>query len=324
MQNYIRLSLAIAFALAVSGHALASSANFPAWLKEFRNEAQRKGISAATLDEAFADVSYLPRVIELDRKQPESRLSYQQYKSKVITQARIDEGRALLKRHREELKRASDKYGVAPEVIVALWGMETSYGNNTGGFSVVSALATLAHDGRRSKFFRDELFNALKIIEDGHISAKNMRGSWAGAMGQNQFMPSSFKAYAVDGNGDGRRDIWGSLPDVFASTANYLDKSGWHENERWGRAVQLTQAVPESLTGVSVQKSLIEWSHMGVKAQDGSPLPTEDGMYASLVLPDGPKGKAYLVYNNYRVIMKWNKSVYFATSVGILSDLIRG
>lgn len=310
--------------LALSGPVFAAAAGFGSWLNGFKADARGRGISSDTINDAFSDVEYLPRVIELDRKQPESRLTYQEYKTKVITQQRIEQGRRLLREHRGELNSASQKYGVPPEVIVALWGMETSYGKNTGGFSVVSALATLAYEGRREKFFRAELMNALEIIDDGHIAAGNMTGSWAGAMGQNQFMPSSFKSFAVDGNGDGRRDIWRSLPDVFASTANYLSKSGWNDGERWGRQVKITQNIPESLTGVSVQKSIVEWSNMGVRSADGGKLPTSDGMYASLVMPDGPDGKAYLVYNNYRVIMKWNKSVYFATSVGLLSDLIKG
>lgn len=324
MQNYLRFLLAAVLMLTFAGPVFASAAGFGNWLNGVKADARERGISSDTINEAFEDVSYLPRVIELDRKQPESRLTYSEYKAKVITQHRIDEGRELLREHRSALNAASQKYGVAPEVIVALWGMETSYGKNTGGFSIVSALATLAYEGRREKFFRAELMNALEIIDDGHISASNMTGSWAGAMGQNQFMPSSFKSFAVDGNNDGRRDIWRSLPDVFASTANYLSKSGWNDGEKWGRQVKLTQAIPESLTGVSVQKSIVEWSNMGVRAADGGKLPTNDGMYASLVLPDGPNGKAYLVYNNYRVIMKWNKSVYFATSVGLLSDLIKG
>lgn len=323
MQNYLRFLLAAVLMLTLSAPVFASAAGFSSWLNGVKVDARDRGISSDTINEAFSDAEYLPRVIELDRKQPESRLTYQEYKTKVITQQRIDQGRRLIREHRSELNAASQKYGVPPEVIVALWGMETSYGKNTGGFSVISALATLAYEGRREKFFRAELMNALEIIDEGHISAGNMTGSWAGAMGQNQFMPSSFKSFAVDGNGDGRRDIWRSLPDVFASTANYLSKSGWNDGEKWGRQVKVTQDIPESLTGVSVQKSIVEWSNMGVRTADGGKLPTNDGMYASLVMPDGANGKAYLIYNNYRVIMKWNKSVYFATSVGLLSDLIR-
>ena len=295
---------------------------FATFLQGVRTEAVQKGISQKIVTQALANVKHNPRVIELDRKQPESRLTFAEYKQKVINQIRIDKGRALLKQHRADLNAASQQYGVPPEVIVSLWGMETSYGDNTGGFSVIEALATLAYDGRRSKFFRTELFNALKILDGGHISAADMKGSWAGAMGQNQFMPSSFHAFAVDGNGDGRRDIWKTRADVFASTANYLSKSGWNANEKWGRQVKLNQAIPESIAGLDHQKSIVDWSHMGVTLPNGQKLPTADGMYASIVMPDGKNGPAYLVYKNYKVIMKWNKSVYFATSVGLLSDLI--
>jgi membrane-bound lytic murein transglycosylase B len=320
----MRVFLFLLFALICAGYTGMSHAadGFAGFLQGVRTEAAQKGISQKTIDAALTNVGHNPRVIELDRKQPESRLTWAQYKKNVISQARINEGRALLRMHKTELKKASDKYGVPPQVIVALWGMETSYGDNTGGFGVIEALATLAYDGRRSKFFRGELFNALQIIDDGHISASNMTGSWAGAMGQNQFMPSSFKAFAVDGNSDGKRDIWKTKADVFASTANYLGKSGWDYSQKWGREVKLSQPLSKNLTGLDREKSIVEWSRMGVTLPGGGKLPTTDGMYASLVMPDGEGGPAYLVYNNYRVIMKWNKSIYFATSVGLLSDLI--
>ena len=249
-------------------------------------------------------------------------MTFAQYKQKVISQDRIDKGRRMLRENRAALDKASQKYGVPPQFIVALWGVETSYGSNTGGFGVIEALATLAHDGRRSEFFRDELFKALKIIDEGHISAAAMKGSWAGAMGQNQFMPSSFHNFAVDGNGDGRRDIWNSLPDVFASTANYLSKSGWKSDQIWGRRVKLPENFPSSLTGKETSKSLAQWSHMGITLPDGSAIPVIQGIQASVIVPDGVGGPAFLTYDNYRVIMKWNKSTYFATSVGILADEI--
>lgn len=295
---------------------------FEEWLKEVKQEALHKGISSATVDAAFADVRPIPRVIELDRKQPEGRLTFAQYQERVINQARINKGRTLYRQHKTELDRIALQYGVPAQFIVALWGIETSYGENTGGFGVIPALATLAHDGRRSAFFRAELLNALRILDEGHITPEKMKGSWAGAMGQNQFMPSSFHAFAVDGNQDGRRDIWTSLPDVFSSTANYLHKSGWRNDQRWGRAVSLPQGFPESLSGLDTQRSLQEWKGLGVTLPNRQALPVVSGMKASLVLPDGVGGQAFLVYDNYRVIMKWNRSVYFATSVGLLADQI--
>ncbi|MEM7651443.1 MAG: lytic murein transglycosylase [Pseudomonadota bacterium] len=308
----------LVFVLSFSHTANASS--FDQWLSGVRKEAAQKGISQNTINAALNGIKPIPRVIELDRKQPEGRMTFNEYYTKVINQRRIDEGRKMYRQHRTELERAASKYGVPANYIVALWGIETNYGSNTGGFKVIPALATLAHDGRRSKFFRTELMNAMKIIDQGHISAATMKGSWAGAMGQNQFMPSSFHAFAVDGNSDGKRDIWGSLPDVFASTANYLAKSGWREDQRWGREVKLPSGFSKSLTGLEVKKPPSEWKNRGVTLPSGGALPTAQGMKASVVTPDGLAGRTFLVYDNYSVIMKWNKSTYFATSVGLLAD----
>lgn len=318
----LKLSLLSGLTLCLFTGAAYAEAGFDTWLLNFKSQARQKGISQTTLDAAFKDTSFLPRVIELDRKQPEGRMSFAVYYKKVINQQRIDKGRALYQTHRAELNEASRRYGVPPQYIVALWGIETSYGDNTGGFGVIPSLATLAYEGRRAEFFGSELMEALRILEQGHISADKMKGSWAGAMGQNQFMPSSFHRFAVDGNNDGRRDIWTSLPDVFASTANYLGKSGWKEDERWGRRVKLPAGFSESNVSLDVRKSLASWAALGVRLPDGSNLPANGDMQASLVAPDGLSGDAFLVYDNYRVIMKWNKSTYFATSVGLLADQI--
>jgi len=292
------------------------------WLNSVKAEARQKGISESIINQSLNNIQPIPRVIELDRKQPEGTMTFAKYKQRVISDARIRKGRILLKEHAARLKKASDKYGVPPQYIVALWGVETSFGENTGGFKIIPALATLAHDGRRSQFFRNELMNALKILDEGHIKPADMNGSWAGAMGQNQFMPSSFHAFAVDGNNDGKRNIWGDLDDVFASTANYLSKSGWKEDEKWGREVRLPQGFPESIADLKIKKTIQEWANMGVTLPNGAPLPTVAGMQASIVTPDDENGPAYLAYDNYRVIMKWNKSVYFATSVGLIADAI--
>lgn len=295
---------------------------FEQWLAGVKRDAAAQGISQQTIQAALSGVQPIERVIELDRKQPEGTMTFAKYRKRVISDARVRKGRILLKEHAAALNAASERFGVPPQYIVALWGIETSYGGYTGGFKVVDALATLAHDGRRSEFFRKELMNALKILEAGHIHPRDMKGSWAGAMGQNQFMPSSFHAFAVDGNGDGRRDIWTSLPDVFASTANYLSKSGWREDERWGRAVKLPAGFSKTLISRDIKKSLAEWQRLGVRLPNGAGLPQVADMKASIVTPDGIGGPAYLAYNNYDVIMKWNRSTYFATSVGLLADLI--
>lgn len=224
---------------------------FGLWLEELKKDALAQGISAKTLEEALADTAPIDRVIELDRTQPESTLTLEEYLEKVVTEARVQQGRELFAEHRELLKKIGGQYGVSPRYILALWGIETNYGGNTGNFSVIDALATLAYDGRRSEFFRDELLKALTIIDQDHIRAIDMDGSWAGAMGQCQFMPSSFLRFAVDYDGDGRRDIWNSPPDIFASIANYLHESGWNGEEsnvdkvllKWNRSQYFVMAV---------------------------------------------------------------------------------
>jgi membrane-bound lytic murein transglycosylase B len=204
---------------------------------------------------------------------------------------------------------------------VALWGIETSYGAWSGSTPVIGALATLAYDGRRAEFFRRELMDALRILDEGHVEADAMLGSWAGAMGQSQFMPSSYVRNAVDYDGDGRRDIWGTLPDVFASIANYLAKAGWNDRYTWGREVGLPAALGEGLDGLEVRRPLPAWNDLGVRRADGAALPLV-ALDASLLRTDDGQGPAYLVYGNFRVLMAWNRSTYFGLTVGQLSDLI--
>ena len=293
--------------------------SFAEWREGVRNEALGLGISTAIFDAAFADVEPIPRVIELDRSQPEVTLTFDQYVERVVPESRVAKGRKLLAEHRDLLEPIGRKYGVPPRFIVALWGIETNFGQYLGGFPVIASLATLAYDGRRSAYFRQELLHALRILEDGHITPGAMMGSWAGAMGQSQFMPSSFVNYAVDHDGDGRRDIWGTQGDVFASAANYLAQAGWRAGETWGRRVTLPAGFDHALTGLEVKKTLAEWQALGLRRADGTDLPQAD-ISGSVVLPGGEGGPAYIVYNNYRTIMRWNRSFYFATSVGLLAD----
>ena len=323
MPNLRAILMALAVLLMFSAlPALAQTQSFDSWLKNFRAEAAQAGITQRTINAALTGIQPKNRVIELDRKQPEGKKTFAQYKQMIVHPTRIKKGRQMLRENFSLLDRVEKQYGVPKQYIVALWGIETNYGTNTGGFDVIPALATLAWEGRRAEFFKKELINALKIIDGGHISAANMKGSWAGAMGQSQFMPSSFHAYAVDGNGDGKRDIWTSLPDVFASTANYLSTSGWREDERWGRRVILPANFSSNLEGRKIKKPLSYWASMGVKTYSGNNLPKEN-MMASIVAPDGVKsGEAYIIYDNYRTIMDWNRSTYFATSVGLLADAI--
>jgi membrane-bound lytic murein transglycosylase B len=301
---------------------LRAAMDFDVWLEGVRREAADIGVSSTTIDQALGNLAPIPRVIELDRRQPEFTLTFEEYLTRVVSDKRVEDGRLLLQRHRALLQRIGREFGVQPRFIVALWGIESNYGSITGGYPVIGALATLAHDGRRAEFFRKELLNALRILDGGHIGLDAMTGSWAGAMGQSQFMPSSFLNFAVDHDGDGRRDIWTTEADVFASIANYLGNSGWRDDLTWGRRVSLPPGFDATLASLDLEKTLGEWQGLGVRRADGGDLPAQQA-FASLVLPgQNGAGPAYLVYENFRAIMKWNRSTYFATAVGHLSDRI--
>lgn len=315
----LRFAVALAFFLALAAGASANEVDFRTWLASLKQEARQAGIRDATLERAFAGVQPIPRIIELDRKQPEKTMTFAQYMERVVSQSRIAEARRRLDENRAVLEPIGRQFGVQPRFIVALWGIETNFGQNMGSFPVVGSLATLAYDGRRSTFFRKELINALKILDQGHITPEAMIGSWAGAMGQSQFMPSSFLAYAVDWNGDGRRDIWSTREDVFASIANYLAKSGWKGDAGWGAEIRLPPSFDARLAGLEVKKPIAFWQDVGVRQPDGRAFSGGSGD-ASVVLPGGSDGPALLVTENYRTILKWNNSVYFASAVGYLAD----
>lgn len=293
-------------------------------MAEFRSEAGSEGISTSTLDAAFASVvDPIPRVLELDRSQPEFVQTFSRYMRNRLSDTRIRRGKEMLVTHKDLLARIEQQYGVQPQYLVAFWALESNFGGETGGFSVVNALATLAWDPRRAGFFRTELLTALKIIDDGHIAANEMTGSWSGAMGQCQFMPSTFASYAIDGDGDGHIDIWHSLPDVLSSAANYLSKAGWKGDERWGREVVLPENFDFALSGTGVRKTVTEWDALGVRRVDGSRLGQAD-MLASVVVPAGANGPVFLGYNNFRTTMVWNRSTFYAISVGHLADRFMG
>lgn len=320
-----RCALALAaflFTSPVLAHETATrDTDFDAWVAALRAEATAQGISHDILDDSFEGVTPIARIIELDRKQPEFTQTFAQYMEKRITAKLAKEGRRHFALNKALLEEVGRTFGVQPRFIVALWGVETRYGTYTGGFPVIAALATLAYDGRRSDYFRGELLKSLTILEEGHIAPADMMGSWAGAMGQSQFMPSSFLNFAVDFDGDGRRDIWTTPADVFASAANYLARSGWRDDQTWGREVTLPGGFDPALADLDVVKRLSAWQALGVRRVDGTDLPTRD-LEASVVLPGGDGGPAYVVYSNYRTILKWNRSHYFAMSVGRLADLI--
>jgi membrane-bound lytic murein transglycosylase B len=261
-------------------------------------------------------------VIELDQKQPEKTVTFDHYAHHIVSPDRIEEGRRLLGEYGDVLDQVSERYGVEPQVIVALWGIESSFGQDSGHYSIVDSLVTLAYEGRRAEFFRGELLDALRILDQEHISSSELRGSWAGAMGQCQFMPSTYLKYAVDYDRNGQHDIWGSKRDVFASIANYLAAEGWNTDLTWGREVELEIDVTPDEIGLDHQHSLNEWATMGVHNLDGSHLPVRP-LQASLIQPDGSDGRSFLVYDNFRALMRWNRSTYFATAVGLLADRIK-
>lgn len=292
-------------------------------LAHLESAAADSGISSATLKTTLPAVRPVERVIKADRSQAEFVHSFWNYLEGRVTDTRIERGRALYREHYPLLHRIYRKYGVRPEYLVAFWGMETNYGSYFGSVPVLDALATLACDQRRSSFFTREFVNALSIHERGAMDITRVRGSWAGAMGHTQFMPSTYLGHAVDFDGSGKADVFNSLPDAFASSANYLNAIGWQGEQRWGREVLVPFKFDWSLAGLETKKTVSEWRALGLRDAFGRPLPDSD-IEGSLILPQGHKGPAFLVYNNFHVIMKWNASISYALAVGHLADRIAG
>jgi len=302
---------------------IAQDQTFAEWREQLRAEAFSLGISEETLLAIDDLEAPLERVLELDDAQPEFIQTFTRYLSLRITPLQINRGQALLRQYAVLLEEVRQSYGVQPHYLVSFWAIESNYGRATGGFSVLQALATLAFDPRRAEFFRTELLTALKIIDDGHIAVDNMSGSWAGAMGQLQFLPSVFARYGIDGDNDGKIDIWNSLPDIFHSAANFLSQSGWRGDERWGREVLLPSNFDFSLTGTRTRKPLQEWNELGIIQMNGSPIPVAN-MQASVILPAGAGGPAFLTYANFRATMVYNPSTFYALTVGHLADRYTG
>jgi membrane-bound lytic murein transglycosylase B len=306
----------------VAKHAVYPEVSLPEWLAGLRREALERGVRGEVFDQAFADVRLSDRVTELDSSQPEFSRQVWQYLDSAVSERRVADARARLERHGAALRKAADPYGVPAEIIVAFWGVETDFGASTGNFSVIDAVTTLAYRGRRTDYFRGELLAALQILNNGDIPLSGMRGSWAGAMGQTQFMPTIFLANAVDGDGDGRRDIWNSLPDVFASTAKFVRANGWRAGESWGQEVILPQDFPYQDAELTISKPVGEWRRLGVKGADGKPLVGEGP--ASVLLLAGHTGPAFLARENFRAIMRYNPSTSYALAVAFLSDRMTG
>lgn len=294
---------------------------FQTFLAGLRIQAGRVGISSATLDRAFSGVEPNQKVLERDRHQPEFTMTWAQYRALLISDQRIANGRAAYAQCRTLLERVRARFGVDPGVIAGIWGLESSFGTGMGDFHVIEALTTLAWEGRRPGFFRGELIAALRILDHGDVSPAHMLGSYAGAMGQPQFMPSSYLRYAVDFEGHGRRDIWTSKPDVLGSIANYLAQSGWRGGEPWGQPVTLPANVDRAATGRDARRPIGEWARLGVRGADGRPLPRGDAP-AAVLLPDGPTGEAFLVYANFAAIRRYNPSDFYALAVGLLGDAL--
>ncbi|AHJ62884.1 Membrane-bound lytic murein transglycosylase B [Granulibacter bethesdensis] len=299
----------------------AEAQDFRGFIAGVRAEGRRAGISDTILAQALNNLSPNTRVIELDRKQPEFTMTWERYRSTRLSEKRIAAGREQAARNAQLLMQVENAYGVDRGVILGIWGLETNYGAFQGGFNVIEATATLAWEGRRASFFRAELMAALKILNHGDITMPRMQGSYAGAMGQPQFMPTSFNRYAVDFDGDGRRNIWDSVPDVLASIANYLLKSGWHQGQPWGTQAIAPATIDPSLAGRENRLSLAEWARLGVTLGNGQRLPASP-LPASLILPDGPGGEAFLAYPNFNVIRRYNPSDFYAIAVGMIGDMV--
>ncbi len=295
---------------------------FHAWLQAFARDALAAGISQPTIDATLAHAQWQPRVLELDQAQPEFTRTPWAYLDGAVSPQRVAQGREQRRLHAAALDAAAARYGVPASIITAIWGMESNYGRNFGSFSAIDALATLAYDGRRRDWARGELLAALRIVDRGDMAADALIGSWAGAMGHTQFLPSVYLAYAVDGDGDGRRDIWGSVPDVAASTANFLAHSGWQSGQPWGVEVRLPPGFDYARAELSLRQDSSAWAAEGVRAVDGGALPALH--YASILTPAGARGPAILVGPNFRALLRYNNSVNYALAVGLLARQIAG
>ncbi|WP_454913134.1 lytic murein transglycosylase [Stutzerimonas chloritidismutans] len=298
----------------------ATHLSFNQWREQFRAEALAAGISAATFDQAFAGVQPDPAVIEADRSQPEFTRPVWQYLEGAISPQRVRSGRRLLSEHATTLDQIEARYGVDRETLVAVWGLESSFGQIMGDKSVIRSLATLAHEGRRPAFAKSQLIAALEILQHGDVEPQRMRGSWAGAMGQTQFIPTTYNTHAVDFDGDGKRDIWNSSADALASAAHYLQASGWKQGKAWGFEVELPEGFDYALADTEIRKPLAEWRSLGLRNLPGD----QEEASASLLLPAGHRGPAFLIMDNFRAILRYNNSSAYALAIGLLAENFQG
>jgi lytic murein transglycosylase len=302
---------------------VALSRDFQDWIKGFRKRAVAQGITQKTLGQAFNSVTYDPEVIRRDQNQSEFTKSIWDYLDTAVSDKRIENGKKALRAQRRRLQQIEATYGVDKEVVLAVWGMESSYGTYRGDMDVIRSLSTLAFDGRRGRFFESQLIAALKILQAGDVPARKMTGSWAGAMGHTQFIPTSYLAYAVDFTGDGKRDIWSDNPsDAFASTAAYLARFGWVKGQPWGVEVSLPRGFNYGLASRRIKKSPAQWAALGVKGINGRAVPNHGT--GSILLPAGGNGAAFMVFKNFQVIERYNAADAYVIGVGHLSDRIKG
>ncbi|MEN8135088.1 MAG: lytic murein transglycosylase [Thermodesulfobacteriota bacterium] len=299
-----------------------SGQDFGRWLVELKEEAISEGVPASIVEEALAGIELREEVLKRDRNQPEFKLTLAGYLKRIVSKPRVAKGRRMLAEHRQLLDEIAARYRVQPRFLVAFWGIESDYGRVLGDFPVMQSLVTLAFDPRRGNYFRKELLLSLHVLADGMVPLERLKGSWAGAIGGLQFMPSIYRQYAVDYNGDGISDIWRDPADMFAAGANYLSGSGWRFDQTWGREVALPSNFDLSLIGHKNSLTLAEWQGLGVRRFYGNrDLPKRE-MTAALLIPDRDNGRAFLVYDNFRIILKWNRSDFFALAVGMLADRI--
>ena len=298
---------------------------FAEWQAGFRRDALAAGIRADLFDRAFANVSLDSSVIRADRSQPEFSRPVWEYLDGALSPLRVRKGQALVSQYADILQSIEQRYGVDRQALVSVWGMESNFGQFQGSKSVINSLATLAYVGRRPGFAHAQLIAALQILQQGDIEPEAMLGSWAGAMGQTQFIPTTYNTHAVDFDGDGRRDIWGSSADALASTAHYLQSSGWQKGQPWGFEVQLPGSFNYVLADGTIRKSVAEWQQLGVTLPNGAQVPPgSEQLSAALLLPAGYRGPAFLVLDNFRAILKYNNSSSYALAVSLLSERFNG
>lgn len=319
----VKLSYSLIALLFIAHTAIADDAGFAACITDLQARARAEHLPTWVVDQVLPGLKQQPRVLELDRRQPEFTRTFADYLNARVTPARIEQGRRLLDEYRPFLNELTARYGVPGRYLIAFWGLETNFGGYIGRMRTLDSLATLACDQRRSDYFTSELMTALTLLDRESLTPDQMLGSWAGAVGHTQFMPSAYIRYAVDGDGDGHINLWNSERDALASGANFLSELGWQRGERWGREVLLPDNFPYDQSGLTNRRPVSEWKKLGVRLTSRARLPDSD-LEAAIIVPAGHTGPAFLVYRNFEVIMRWNRSASYALSVGLLADRIIG